>query len=90
MRRWRIDHRIRKSRTRGSGVAAAEKIISGYVGKPSAFPVTETLEEVPKGAEIDYVDCGTPVCALVWELLQPAAQTMGVKLERVKAGSASP
>ena len=51
--------------------------------------MTETLEEVPKGAEIDYVDCGTPVCALVWEFLQPAAQTMGVKLERVKAGSAA-
>jgi ribose transport system substrate-binding protein len=44
---------------------------------------------VPKGAEIDYVDCGTPICALFWEILQPAGQTMGVKLERVKAGSAA-
>lgn len=73
----------------GGGAAAAKEVIAEYVGQPSAFPVTEKLKSVPKGDEIDYVDCGTPICALFWELLQPAAQTMGVKLERVKAGSAA-
>jgi ribose transport system substrate-binding protein len=73
----------------GGGVAAAKKVVAPYIGQPSPFPVTEKLKEVPKGDEIDYVDCGTPICALFWEILQPAAQTMGVKLERVKAGSAA-
>lgn len=73
----------------GGGAAAAKEVIAEYVGQPSAFPVTEKLKAVPSGEEVDYVDCGTPICALFWELLQPAAQTMGVKLERVKAGSAA-
>ncbi len=73
----------------GGGVAAAKKVVAPYIGEPSPFPVTEKLKEVPKGDEIDYVDCGTPICALFWEILEPAAQTMGVKLERVKAGSAA-
>ena len=73
----------------GGGMAEAKEIVAPYIGKPSAFPVTEKLKSVPKGEEIDYVDCGTPICALFWEILEPAAQTMGVKLERVKAGSAA-
>lgn len=73
----------------GGGVAEAKEVVAPYIGQPSPFPVTEKLKEVPKGDEIDYVDCGTPICALFWEILQPAAQTMGVKLERIKAGSAA-
>jgi ribose transport system substrate-binding protein len=73
----------------GGGVAEAKEIVAPYIHKPSPFPVTEKLKSVPKGDEVDYVDCGTPICALFWELLQPAAQTMGVKLERIKAGSAA-
>lgn len=73
----------------GGGTAEAKEIVAPYIGQPSPFPVTEKLKSVPKGEEIDYVDCGTPICALFWEILQPAAQTMGVKLERVKAGSAA-
>jgi ribose transport system substrate-binding protein len=78
-----------ESEASGGGVAEAKEIVAPYIGQPSPFPVTEKLKEVPKGDEIDYVDCGTPICALFWEILQPAAQTMGVKLERVKAGSAA-
>jgi ribose transport system substrate-binding protein len=73
----------------GGGLAEAKELVAPYIGQPSPFPVTEKLKEVPKGAEIDYVDCGTPICALFWQILEPAAQTMGVKLERVKAGSSA-
>jgi ribose transport system substrate-binding protein len=73
----------------GGGLAEAKEIVAPYIGQPSPFPVTEKLKSVPKGEEIDYVDCGTPICALFWEILQPAGQTMGVKLERIKAGSAA-
>jgi ribose transport system substrate-binding protein len=51
--------------------------------------VTEKLKEIPKGASISYMDCGTPVCGLFWQALAPAAKTMGVNVERVKAGSAA-
>src|SRR6185437_15364211 len=44
----------------GGGVAAAKEAVAPYIGKPSPFPVIEKLKEVPKGDEIDYVDCGTP------------------------------
>ena len=69
--------------------AAAEAAIKPYIGRPSAFPVTEKLKEVKKGATIAFMDCGTPICGLFWQILQPAAKTMGVKLQRFKAGSAA-
>jgi ribose transport system substrate-binding protein len=68
------------------GIATAEKMIAPYIGHPSAFPVTEKLNEIPKGANLIYMDCGTPVCALIWEFMQAPAATMGVHLERIKAG----
>jgi ribose transport system substrate-binding protein len=67
----------------------AASVIAPYIGKPSAFPVTEPLTKAPKGKTIAYMDCGTPVCALVWQLVQPAAATMGVKLDRIKSGLAA-
>lgn len=70
-------------------VAAATEAITPYIGQPSAFPVTDPLAKLPKGATIAYMDCGTPICSLFWELLDPAGKTMGVKLTRVKAGSAA-
>lgn len=69
--------------------AAAQAAIKPYIGQPSAFPVTEDLKEVKKGATVAFMDCGTPICGLFWEILQPAAKTMGVKLQRFKAGSAA-
>jgi ribose transport system substrate-binding protein len=67
----------------------AAAFVAPYIGKPSPFPVTEKLAKTPKGARIAYMDCGAPICALLWQIMQPAAATMGVKLERVKAGSAA-
>jgi ribose transport system substrate-binding protein len=71
------------------GNAAAEAVIEPYIGQPSAFPVTEPLKETPKRATFAFMDCGSPVCGLFWQLLQPAAKTMGVQLTRYKAGPAA-
>jgi ribose transport system substrate-binding protein len=71
------------------GKQQAAAFVAPYIGKPSPFPVTEKLKEVPKGATIAYMDCGDPVCALVYELLEGAAATMGVKLEHIKTGTAA-
>jgi ribose transport system substrate-binding protein len=73
----------------GADVAAARDAIKPFTAKPSEFPVTEPLERVPKGARIAFVDCGTPVCALFWELIQPAGQTMGVEISRIRAGQSA-
>jgi ribose transport system substrate-binding protein len=69
--------------------AAAEAAIKPYIGKPSPFPVTEPLKSVKKGATVAFMDCGTSICGLFWQLLQPASKTMGVKLTRYKAGAAA-
>lgn len=69
--------------------AAAAAAIAPYIGKPSPFPVTDALKKVPKGSTIAFSDCGTPICGLFWQILQPAAQTMGVKMKRYKAGAAA-
>jgi len=69
--------------------AAADAAVKPYIGKPSPFPVTEPLKSVKKGATVAYMDCGTSICGLFWQLLEPAAKTMGVKLTRYKAGSAA-
>lgn len=71
------------------GKAAAAKAIEPYVGTPGKFPVVEPLTKSPKGAKIAYMDCGTPICALFWDLLEPAGKTMGVEISRVKAGSSA-
>lgn len=73
----------------GGSSAAAAKALAPFVGQPSPFPVTDKLKKVPKGATIAFMDCGTPVCGQFWALLGPAAHTMGVKLERIKAGFAA-
>ena len=73
----------------GTDTAAAKEAIAPYIGQPSPFPVTDKLAKLPKGANIAYMDCGTPICALFWQLLAPAGQTMGVNISRVKAGSAA-
>jgi ribose transport system substrate-binding protein len=67
--------------------AQAEKIIAPYTGHPNAFPVDAPLTRRPVGARIAMVDDGTPLVALLYELLQPAAKEMGVTLYRVKAGT---
>lgn len=73
----------------GASVSAASAGIAPYIDKPGAFPVTQKLAKVPKGVTIDYMDCGTPVCALFYQLLQPAAKAMGVNLQRIDAGQAA-
>lgn len=70
-------------------VAAARKFVAPLVGQPSPFPVTEKLAELPKpGTSVAFLDLGTPVTTLMWNLLQPAAKAMGLDLFRVQATGA--
>jgi ribose transport system substrate-binding protein len=44
---------------------------------------------VPKGDTIAYVGCGVGICGIIGNILEEAAQTMGVNLTQTKAGSAA-
>lgn len=70
-----------------ASVADAKAAVAPFVGRPSPFPVTAPLKRRPVGARVAYVDPGTPIGALLYELLRPAADAMGFDLYRVKAGS---
>lgn len=72
-----------------SGLAAARRAIAPYVGNPSPFTVTEPLKRRPVGETLDFVDCGTPTCALFYSFVQPAAKAIGMKLNRILAGSSA-
>jgi ribose transport system substrate-binding protein len=69
-----------------AALAAAAARVAPYIGRPSQFPVDEKLARRPVGATFAYVDCGTPVCALLYQVTVPAAKAMGVNLVRIKAG----
>jgi ribose transport system substrate-binding protein len=71
------------------GLAAAQRAVAPYIGQPSPFPATQSLKRRPVGATLDYVDCGTPTCALMYSFVQPAANTIGMKLNRILAGSSA-
>ena len=73
----------------GPDVAAAKAAVADFIGKPSAFPVTEKLKQRPEGKSVAFMDPGTSTGAVLYQLMQPAAKTLGVKLTRYKAGPAA-
>lgn len=72
----------------GNSDAAKEAaaFVDPYIGQPSPFPVTEKLKERPEGARMAWAGTGTPFDALQWQLLGPAADMMGVDVQRFTAG----
>lgn len=66
-------------------VVAALKILEPFTGKASAFPVDEPLTAKPEGATFGFLQCVTPICGLMGELMGPATDTLGVDLQVVKA-----
>jgi ribose transport system substrate-binding protein len=70
-------------------VASATQAVAPYIGKPSPFPVTEPLNKIPAGSKVAFMDCGTPICALFWQIIEPAGKTMGIDISRVQAGSSA-
>lgn len=67
-------------------VTGAKAAVAPFIGRPSPFPVTDRLIRRPEGATVAYMNGGSPVGALLWEFLEPAAATMGVEAAQYKAG----
>jgi ribose transport system substrate-binding protein len=72
----------------GANVAAAQAALAPYIGKSSAFPVTDPLaSKLPAGKKFVYLQCSTPICAEVGGLLQGAIKAIGGKMTVVNAGA---
>jgi ribose transport system substrate-binding protein len=69
--------------------AQAEKLASIYTGAPSQFPVTSPLQKSAAGKRVAYMDCGTPICALFYSLIEAPAAQLGIKVTRIDAGQAA-
>jgi ribose transport system substrate-binding protein len=68
--------------------ARARAAIGPYVGHPSAFPATALLKTKPAaGSTFDYLQCSTPICAQIGQVLAGPAHALGVKLVTINAGS---
>ncbi len=71
-----------------ANVAAANKAIAPFSGRPSAFPVTTALPKmIPAGTRMVYLQCGAPTCALVEKVMAAAVMTMGGSLTPINAGT---
>lgn len=70
-------------------VAAAKAAVTQYTGKPTAFPVNEPLNTLPKGKTFAYLQCSTPDCALFKQLFGAAGKMLGFKLVTVEAGTSA-
>lgn len=70
-------------------IAEAQAALAPYLEAPANFPVTEPLETKPTGKRIAVIDCGTPICALFYDLATGASADLGMEVTRVQAGSAA-
>ncbi len=72
----------------GADTAAAKAAIAAYTVPPTSFPVTDPLKaKLAAGKKFVYLQCGTPICALVGNLLKGAVTAIGGTMTVVNAGS---
>jgi len=69
-------------------VTGAEAFIADYIDAPSPFPVEEQLlKRPPADSEFVFVDPGTAITQIQWEVFEAASKALGVTPVRMKAGS---
>jgi ribose transport system substrate-binding protein len=71
-----------------SNVAAAQTAIAPFEGHPGPFPVTQALAKRPApGSKFVYLQCSTPVCALIGQLLVAPTKAIGADLTVINSGN---
>ena len=74
-----------------AALAEAKAEIAKFIGRPSPFPVTEKLKELPpKGSKVAMLLGGTPVGAILAEAAEEAEKPLGVDVITIKAGPSPP
>ncbi|WP_368498549.1 sugar ABC transporter substrate-binding protein [Herbiconiux sp. A18JL235] len=72
----------------GVDYAKVEAIRAPYLATDKTLPVDQPLPERPaEGLRIAYLNLGSPVAGIFWDLLQPIAEKLGAKAENVQTGS---
>ncbi|HEV2637064.1 MAG TPA: substrate-binding domain-containing protein [Actinocrinis sp.] len=70
--------------------ASAHSKLLPYLGHPSAFPEDNALGQHPAaGSKFVYLQCSTPICALIGTLLAGPTKALGVSLTIVNSGSSA-
>lgn len=58
-----------------------------FTTRPTSIGIDAPIErEIPRGKEIYYIQCGSPVCATNGEYLRAAADAVGWTVKAIKAG----
>lgn len=71
-----------------ANVTAAKAAIAPYTAAPTTFPVTDPLSApLPAGKKFVYLQCSTPICALVGTFLKQAVKGIGGTITVVNAGA---
>ena len=70
-------------------LASARAAVQQLASQPSAtdIGVTAALTTKPTGKRVVYMQCGIPVCVAVGDIMQQAAQALGIKYSRVNTGA---
>jgi len=74
--------------TAGPDLMAAEAILEPYQSSDKHLVIDEPLASpLPSGLKIAFLDVGTPVAGVMWDLIQPIVGITGIELTREPIGA---
>ncbi|MBO9577999.1 MAG: hypothetical protein J7480_04435 [Microbacteriaceae bacterium] len=72
----------------GPDLAAAQAYLEPYQAADKQLIIDEPLANpLPDGLKIAFLDVGTPVAGIMWDLIQPITELTGIELVREPIGS---
>ena len=72
----------------GPDLAAAQAVLAPYESDDKHPVIDEPLASpLPKGLKIAFLDVGTPVAGVMWDLIQPIVPLTGIELTREPIGA---
>lgn len=76
----------KSTKVSSDAIAKATRNLAPYTGHPNAFPVDEPLKKKPgRDARLAFLQCSTPICALIGTMIEQAATSMNVEVSVTKA-----
>jgi len=72
----------------GADLAAAQAYLAPYQAGDKSLIIDEPLASpLPEGLRIAFLDVGTPVAGIMWDLIQPVVDITGIELVREPIGA---
>lgn len=74
---------------KGPDLVAAQEFLAPWLatGEKNLLIDQKLSAPIPAGTRIAFLDVGTPVAAVMWDILQPIVELTGITLDRVSTGS---